>query len=199
VIWIAGQKDSCALVNTGGFPYFNMHLDPNGNLMHKNQHQTIERLGYAYSGSILYHSLAKYPDAYKKYVNYLGDSLIEGHLCYKMVITFPEFHYYKVIVKDKGETINTIADKFYLNNYEVLTANKMTSYENELKVGQTINLPNGYSKAAILFIRHDTHLPVCIKIYDDKGMLEEYGFMNLQVNSTIPDIEFTKSFAGYNF
>lgn len=48
-------------------------------------------------------------------------------------------------------------------------------------------------------IRKDNDLPVHIKVYDEQGMLEEYGFTKLEVNPVIQDEEFTEKYAGYHF
>jgi outer membrane lipoprotein-sorting protein len=199
VLWLEGHEDNDAIVNPNGFPYVNLHLDPNGKLMHKDQHQTIDRLGFAYVGNVLYHSLIQFPDAYKKYVNYAGDSTWDGYSCYKMEINFPDFHYYKIMVQGNKETVNTVADKYYLNNYLVLSLNHLSSYEDEIKAGTQLLVPNGYAKRTIILIRKDNNLPVYIKVYDDKGLLEEYGFTKLQVNPTIDDMEFTENYTGYHF
>lgn len=199
VLYIAGQDENEAIVNPNGFPYFNLHLDPNGKLMRKGQHQTIGRLGFAYTGSILYHSLEQFPDAYHKYVEYRGDTTVDGYPCSNVEINFPDFHYYSYLVMDDHETAASIADKLYLCDYLVLSANHLSSYEDVLKKGQIITIPNGYAKCTLVTIRKDIHLPVQIKVYDDKGLLEEYDFSNLQVNPTIQDAEFTENYADYHF
>lgn len=199
VLYIEGQEENEAIVNPNGFPYFNLHLDPNGKLMRKDQHQTIGRLGFAYTGSILYHSLEQFPDAYHKYVSYKGDTIVDGYSCYNIEIDFPDFHYYSYMVQDDHENTMTIASKLYLCDYLVLAANHLSSYEDAFKKGQIITIPNGYAKCTMVSIRKDLHLPIHIKVYDDKGLLEEYDFSNLQVNPAIQDAEFTENYADYHF
>lgn len=191
--------DNEALVNPNGFPYFNLHLDPTGKLMRKNQHQTIARLGYDYFTSVLYHSLLQYPDAYEKYVHYVGDTVWDGKACYKIEINFTNYACTPYTITDKGETISTIAAKYYLNEYEVLSINNLSWYGDELSVGQTILLPNAYAKRTILFIRKDLNLPVVTRVYDEKGLLEEYCFRNLKVNTTIPTAELSEDYTDYHF
>lgn len=199
VLYVEGQEDNQAIVNPNGFPYFNLHLDPNGKLMHKGQHQTLGRLGFEYIGSILYHSLLQFPDAYQKYVSYRGDTVCDGHDCYNLEIDFPNFHYYSYMVQGNNETVMSIAAKLYLNDYLILSANNISSYEDVLNKGQILSIPNGYAKCTMITIRKDIHLPVFVKVYDNKGLLEEYGFTNVQVNPSIQDAEFTENYADYHF
>jgi hypothetical protein len=198
ILWPEDESED-ALVNPNGFPYINLRLDPAGKLMHKDQHQTIDRLGYAYLGNTISHSLERYPDTYQKYVHYKCDTTCNGYPCYKIEIDFPEFGYYSFMVKDKGETVKTIAAKYYLNDYLILNANHLSSYEDELKVGQILSIPNVYGKCTLVTIRKEDNLPLEVTIYDNLGLLEEYSFTNVQVNSTISDVEFTSKYSDYHF
>ncbi|NNM95657.1 MAG: DUF1571 domain-containing protein [Bacteroidia bacterium] len=198
-LWLLGQNDNEAIINPNGFPYVNLRLDPYGKIMHKDAHQTIDRLGYSYIRKILYHSVNQFPDAYKKYIIRGEDTDYDGNSCYKLVMNFTDFHYLTVMVQNKGESVNSIADSFYLNNYLVLTANGLTSYEEELKPGTILSVPDVYAKTSVIVIRKDLNLPVYLRIYDNKGLFEVYGFTNIQVNTPMPDAEFTEDYPGYNF
>lgn len=188
-----------ALINPNGFPYFNLHLDPYGKIMRKNQHQTIDNLGYGYLSGVLFHSLIRYPDAYEKYVHYMGDTVWDGKACYKVEINFANFTFNPYTITDKGETVEKLAKRYYLNAYEILSFNKLSWYDDELSVGQTILLPNAYAKKTILLIRKDLYLPVVTRIYDANGLYEEYSFTNLQVNTIIPAAELSEDYPDYHF
>lgn len=198
-LWLQGKNNNEAIINPNGFPYINLRLDPYGKIMHKDAHQTIDRLGYSYIRTVLYHSVYQFPDAFQKYITRAEDTIYDGNQCYKIVMTFPDFHYFTIMVENKGETVNTIADKFYLNNYLVLTANGLASYQNEIKQGTILSVPNVYAETSIIVIRKDLNLPVYLRIYDNKGLFEIYGFTHLEVNTDMPDEEFTESYPGYNF
>ena len=199
VLYIEGQHDNEATVNPNGFPYVNLHLDPFGKVMRKEQHQTINRLGFNYISNILYHSLSKFPDAYTKYIKHDADTVWDGSACYKIEINFPSYTNTKYIVKEKGETVSKLASKYYLSEYQILTLNNISWYDDELDIGQQILLPGAYAKSTVLFIRKDNYLPVVIRTYDDKGFFEEYLYTKLQLNPVIPDAEFKEDYSGYHF
>jgi len=199
VLWVDGKEDGDAIVNPNGFPFVNLHLNPSGELMRKGQHQTILRLGYTYLGDMLSHSLAKFPDAFKNYVHCLKDTIWDNNPCYKVEVNFTQYATTPYIVTQKGETVSKIATQYSLCEYEVLTTNNISWYEDELKVGQTLQLPAAYAKHLVLLISKKNNLPLVIRVYDDKGLFEMYSFSDLQVNPTIPDPEFMENYSGYHF
>lgn len=199
VLWVDGQEDGDAIVNPNGFPYVNLHLSPSGKLMRKGQHQTILRLGYAYLGEVLSHSLAKFPDAYKNYVHLLGDTVWNNSPCYKVDINFTQYGNIPYIVTHDDETVSKIAARYFLSDYEVLTLNNISWYDDDLNIGQRLQLPAAYAKHLVLFISKANNLPLVIRVYDDKGLFEMYEFFNLEVNSTILDSEFTENYQDYHF
>lgn len=199
VLYLQGQNDNEATVNPNGFPYVNLHLDPYGKVMRKEQHQTITRLGFNYISDILYHSISKYPDAYTKYIKRDADTVFDGNTCYKIEINFSAYTNTKYTVTEKGETVAKLAAKYYLSEYQILTLNDISWYDDELDIGRQILLPSAYAKSTILFIRKDNNLPVVIRTSDDKGFFEEYKYTKVQVNSTILDAEFKEDYTGYHF
>jgi len=199
VLFVQGQNNNEATINPNGFPYVNLHLDPYGKLMRKGQHQTFLWLGFNHISDILSHSLAKYPDAYTKFVKRDADTVFNKDSCYKIEINFSNYTYVKYTVTQKGETITSIAAKNYLSEYEILIHNDVSWFTDELEIGKQLILPSAYAKSTTLLIRKDNFLPVDVRIYDDAGFFEEYIYTKLQLNPTIPDAEFTESYSGYHF
>jgi len=199
ILYHQGENDNEATINPNGFPYVNVHLDPMGKTMRKDQHQTITRLGFNYISDVLNHFITTYPDAYTHYTKRDADTVWDGNECYKMEINFSGYANTTYIVKDAGETIAKLAAKYRLSEYQLLTLNNISWYDDELSIGRKILLPNAYAKTTVLFIRKDNYLPVVIRINDDKGFFEQYTYSHLQVNSIIPDVEFTEKYSGYHF
>ncbi|HTA83068.1 MAG TPA: DUF1571 domain-containing protein [Bacteroidia bacterium] len=191
------NSESKALVNPNGFPYADLHLDPKGKLMRQNQHQILTRTGLSYFGNIIQKNLAS--DSYNKNVHYQKDTVWEGKPCYKVEILFPDYKYINYTVKNNGETISGIAEKYLLSDYKIVALNKNLWYDDELKAGQTVVIPSKYAKRAVLIIRKDNYLPTSIEVYDDKGLFEKYSFTNMYINTRLPEIDFASTNSSYHF
>jgi outer membrane lipoprotein-sorting protein len=198
VLWIQGQNDGNALVNPGAFPFMNLNLDPYGSLMRKDQHHTIHEMGFQYLADILKDGLKRVGDKLDKYFVVVGEEKLNGRNCYKLAITFNDFAWTNYTVK-KGENLTSIARKLRVSEYMVLMNNTKISWYNDVKEGQTIQVPNAYGKLTILLIDKESLLPVSNKVFDDQGLYETYEYQNLEVNTTILPEEFTKEFKDYNF
>ena len=198
VLWIQGQNNGNALVNPGAFPFMNLNLDPYGSLMRKDQHHTIHEMGFQYLADVLKDGLKRVGDKLDKYFVVVGEEKLNGRNCYKLAITFNDFAWTNYTVK-KGENLTSIARKLRVSEYMVLMNNTKISWYNDVKEGQTIQVPNAYGKLTILLIDKESLLPVSNKVFDDQGLYETYEYQNLEVNTTILPEEFTKEFKDYNF
>lgn len=198
VLWIQGQNNGDALVNPGAFPYMNLNLDPYGSLMRKDQHHTIHEMGFQYMADILKDGLKKAGDKLDKYFVLVGEEKLNGRSCYKMAISFNDFAWGPYVIK-KGENLNTIARKLRVSEYMVLMNNPKVSWFNDVKEGQTIQVPNAYGKLTILLVDKEYLLPVSNKVFDDQGLFETYEYHDLIVNPTILPEEFTKDYKDYGF
>lgn len=198
VLWCEDKNNGNALVNPGSFPYINLNLDPNGSLMRKDQHHTINEMGYHYLADIIKDGLRKVGDKIDKNFVLLGEEKYNGRTCYKLSISFPDFTWNSYTVK-KSETLTTIARKLHVSEYMVLENNPKLDWYTDVKEGDVIKVPSSYSKLTLLLIDKEYFLPVNNKVFDDRGLFETYEYYDLQVNKPIDQREFTKGFEGYNF
>ena len=198
VLWCEGTNNGNALVNPGSFPYINLNLDPNGSLMRKDQHHTINEMGYHYLEDIIKDGLRKVGDKIDKNFILLGEEKYNGRVCYKLSITFPDFTWNSYTVK-KDETLITIARKLHVSEYMILENNSKLDWYNDVKEGDVIKVASSYSKLTLLLIDKEYMLPVSNKVFDDKGLFETYEYYDMQVNKPFDQKEFTKGFEGYNF
>ena len=198
VLYVDGQNDNNALVNPGKFPYFTMSLNPHKSIMRKDQHHTIDDLGFAYIAKIILKSLPKDPKIFEKTFIYLGVIEWKGHHCYNIYSEFNDFKYVSYTSK-KGETVSSISDKFNCGEYRILEKNPKLKANEELKEGTIISVPNCYANKTILYIDTSTHLPLNINIFDAEGLYESYEFTDVRINTFFLKDEFSRYFSQYYF
>jgi hypothetical protein len=199
VLWVQGKDNGKALVKPNSFPFFNLHLDPMGNLMRQDQHHTLNEMGYDYFAGIIQHSIDKLGDKFGSYFEYEGEERINNRTCYKINVNNRDFGYTDYTVGE-GESITSIARKFYLAEYMILEKNpKFKDYFDILKKGQIIKIPTWYCKVVTIYIDQFYFLPISVKIFDDKGLFEEYNYHFLQVNPKFDEKEFRRDFKDYKF
>ncbi len=199
VLWVQGKNNGKALVKPNAFPYFNLNLDPMGDLMRQDQHHTLNEMGYDYFGSVIEYSKYKLGDKFDEYFKLIGEEKMNGRSCYKIVIDNKDFGYTDYTVGDH-ESITTIARKFFVAEYMIVEKNpKFKDYFDLVKKGQVIKIPTWYCKSVIMYIDKQYMLPISMKILDDKGLFEEYNYHFLQVNPTFEANEFTKDYKDYGF
>lgn len=199
VLWVQGKNNGKALVKPNSFPYFNLNLDPMGDLMRQDQHHTLNEMGYDYFGSVIEYSKYKIGDNFDEYFKLVGEEKINGRNAYKIIIDNKDFGYVDYTVGDH-ESITTIARKFFVAEYMIVEKNpKFKDYFDLVKKGQIIKIPTWYCKSVVMFIDKQYMLPISMKILDDKGLFEEYNYHFLQVNPTFEANEFTKDYKDYGF
>lgn len=199
VLWLQGQNNGKALVKPGTYAFFNLNLDPMGDLMRQDQHHTLNEMGYDYFANIITNIMKKLGNNFDQVFKLVGEERVNNRPCYKIEIDNTDFKYVDYTIGE-GESITSIARKFNIAEYMILEKNpKFKDYFDVLKKGQVIKIPNWYCRSVVLFIDKLYFLPISIKVLDDKGLFEEYNYHFLQVNPTFEQDEFTKTFKGYNF
>jgi len=185
-----------AIVNTNGFPWLNLTLDPFGQIMRKNQHHTVHDTGFDLLVKILEFELqGENPN---RYLSYENDHLWAGKKYYRVQLVNEDFKYTNYRV-EAGQDINTIAHDLNVNGYAILEINDDCSSYEDVKPGQKIRVPSKYAYKMILLIDKQTLLPVIITIYDDKGLFEEYSYNQFELNPNFANDEFEEDFSEYHF
>jgi outer membrane lipoprotein-sorting protein len=198
VLYVHGQNNNNALINTNGFPWVNLSLDPMGSIMRENQHHTLYESGYAHMVSILEHLTAKYGKEADGFMKNEGTIVWNNRPCWHIIFTNPHFNYYKYTLK-QGETILSIAAKAKLSEHMILELNKKLKSYSDATSGQTIIIPNDYSPKLELYIDKELKMPLLMKVYDEKGLYENYDYKNVVINPIFSPSEFDKSNPEYNF
>jgi Protein of unknown function (DUF1571). len=198
VLYVSGQNGGKAKVNPGSFPWVNLNLEPEGDLMLQDRHHGIFDAGFGYTISLLEYLMNKYPDQKDQLIKYNGVYKLQGVDCYYLTFTNPN---YKLITYVAGfnETPISIAKKNHLNFYSIIDNNKSLKPTEVIKPGTKLQIPNDYALKMELLIHKDKLYPVHLKIYDHKGVYEEYYFQQVTLNPPFKDIDFSEKNPDYKF
>jgi hypothetical protein len=196
VLYVQGQNNGDAWVYPAKFPYVTISLDPNGSLMHRNQHHSVLDAGYGVIADLI-RVPPQRSDAYRRSFRYQGDTTIQGRPCYLLRSDFPQFKYvsYKTT---GGETAAKIAERFGCGEFRIAQRNDI-GYEDVLPEGKVLQVPNAYGRRTILCVDQKMMLPLAVAVWDDKGLFESFEFSQVVANQPIPAAEFTKEYKDYKF
>jgi hypothetical protein len=186
-----------ALVKPHAFPYMTLNLDPTGNLMRKNQHYSINELGYGFIGNSIALTLSKDKNGINNF-SYKGTTHKNGYSCHLLEYENINYSYIDYTVQER-ETASSISSKLYVNDYLLRDKNDLLNDFGYLKKGSVLKVPNLYCKKAILFIDENTMLPISISLYDDSGLFESYDFSALQINKAFTENDFKRENKNYGF
>ncbi len=198
VLYKQGENDNKAVINTNGFPWMNVSLDPMGDVMRNNQHHTVYQSGYAHLMSILEHLILKYQKELEVIMVKKNSIVWEGQDCWVIVFTNPHFHFYKHTMR-AGESILGIATKEKLSEHMIMERNPTLKSFTDVKAGQVIELPNDYSSKLELYIEKNRMIPLVMKVYDNQGLYEYYEYNNVKLNPTFDSNDFNKDNPNYGF
>jgi outer membrane lipoprotein-sorting protein len=198
IIYAEGKYNNKAIINPNGFPWINIKLNPNEDLMRNNQHHTIFQSGFDHVISILEFICNKYSNEIGKMVINNGTIYKENIECYSITLTNPYFEYIDyTIIED--ETIEDIALRYKLSAYMIMENNSAIKDYDDIYIGQVIKIPNDYSPKMNLLIDKEKLTPVLMEVFDHMGLYESYEYSNVSINPTITTEEFSKDWSEYGF
>jgi hypothetical protein len=197
ILYNAGKMNNKALVKPNSFPFFKLTLDPTGNLMRKNQHYTINEMGFEFVGKAVSLTISKDKEGLNNF-KYYGKSSKNGYSCYLIEYENKNFGYVDYTVGEK-ETVSYISTKLCVNDYLVRFKNSLLNDYDYVKPGKILKVPNLFCKKAIVYIDEKLMLPVAVSLSDDVGIFESYEFTKIDLNKPIKDEEFSKNYKDYHF
>jgi outer membrane lipoprotein-sorting protein len=197
LLYVSGWNDGKVLVNPGGFPYINISLDANSMTLHKDQHHTINEVGFDYLIDIIKDAIRKSGDKFDSYFKYEGEVMWNQTPCYKITISNESYKFESYITKE-DESLISIARKLKLSEFKIAELNKISDY-GPVKPSKVLIIPNSYARTTELLIDKQTWMPVSSKVFDNEGLFEAYDYTNLKLNAVFAADEFNKNFKGYGF
>jgi len=198
VLYVKDWNNNKAKVNPNSFPWVNLNLDANSEIMRKDQHHSLNESGFKYVATVLDKTLKKYEVNASSLIKIIGSENYKSRDCYKILF---ENSYYKNIayIVKKNETITSIANENNINDYMILDKNKNIKNYNDISENQVIVIPGDYAKKMIILIDKTSYLPYLIQVFDDKGLYEQYEFSNIIIDPVFSKDEFFMNFKEYKF
>ena len=198
ILYLEGENDNKALVNPNSFPYISMSFDPHGSLLKSDGHHTIKEAGFVLFSQMFKSHIKSYGDSFFDFITYDGVYNWNERKCYKITINYINYRLEEYNCK-KGETLYDIAENNYINVAKLRFLNPEINDSKELQESQKITITNLYSKKSILYIDKENYFPIYQIIYDEIGLFEKYIYSQLNINTKIKAIEFTRDYQEYDF
>lgn len=198
ILYARGANNNKAIVNPNGFPWININLDPNDDLMRKNQHHTILESGFNYLISVLEYTCIIYQSEIETMIHNNGIVNYGGKKCYSLSMKNPHFGYLDYELKE-NESTTEVAQRLRVSEHMILELNNSIKDYGQSGKGQHIKVPSDYCSKIVLIVDKDEFLPLKMEIYDDQGLYEKYEFSEVKVNTTISAEEFSQDYADYKF
>lgn len=198
VLYVNGKNDNNALINPNGFPWVNVSLSPFGERMREGQHHTVFESGFYYFATIVEHLTKKYNKQTDGLLTYQGTVTFNNRLCHKIFVNNKNFEYVSHKV-DIRQSLLTIAKHHFICEHMILELNENIDDYNDVEVGDVIIRPNDYAKTITLLVDVERHIPLKLIVHDDKGLYEQYEFLDVILNPEIDPEEFSKDYEEYGF
>jgi len=198
VLYRKGWNNKKALINPNGFPWINVNLSPYGSQMRKNQHHTVLDVGYELFAPLMESMLKRYGKEINSMSEKKGARTFDGRQVWEIEINNPYFRWVDYTVK-QGENVTTIASQKKVSEYMIVMKNNSVDSYTDVKAGQTIKIPSDYAAQITFYIDQKTMLPLMLKIHDEKGLFEQYEYLNLKLDAQFSSDEFSEDFKEYNF
>jgi hypothetical protein len=192
---VTGEK---ALLNRNSFAIPLLRLNPIGNMMRKESHHSIFKAGYSFLLEVLEYLYKKYPEDNTSTWHNEGIVKYSDVPCYKIVFENPSFGYFDYTLKD-GENLEVLSRKMKVCDYMIFENNPQLHSFDDFKEGIKIKVPTDYAKRIIVYVDKEKFVPIGLKVYDDKGLFEEYTYTNIQINPDFSPQEFQIDNPSYGF
>lgn len=186
------------LVKPNTFPYVALTLDPFGNLVLENQHQTIFATGYDQLRGLLIQAKKRYASQAANLVRYEGKLTWEGRPCYKLVLEPPNYHIQTYNVQE-GDNLFRIAERLGVGWYKIMELNGFSKPDVSLKPGQILKVPSDYGKRITLIIDEVQKVPLVVEVEDENGLYERYEYYKVVLNPPLSEMDFSRRNPAYKF
>jgi hypothetical protein len=198
VLYVTGNNGGKLKINPASFPWVTINLHPDSPLILNSHHHTVLEAGFAYFIAIIEKFIQKNENKGPRILEKFSKTKIYGSDCYIITLVNPEYRFSDYMVSSR-ETPLSIAKKLSINYYSILENNPGLKATEEIAPGSKVRVPNDYASKIELFINQDKLYPVNLKVYDPKGLFEEYTFTDVDINPEFDTAIFSTSNPQYGF
>jgi hypothetical protein len=198
VLYVTGSNGNKLKINPASFPWVTVNLPPESPLVLANRHHPMLEAGFNYFCRIIGSLLQKYESQGMQIIGGFSRVRVYGADCYAITLINPSYKVSGYEVKEK-ETALTLARKLNLNYYAILENNPGLKMNEVIHPGTRLTIPNDYGSRIELFIHQDKLYPVDLKVYDPKGLYEEYIFTDVEINPVYDESVFSAENPSYRF
>ncbi|MCS6789356.1 MAG: DUF1571 domain-containing protein [Bacteroidia bacterium] len=198
VLYPAEPGSQRMLVKPNSFPYLPLTLDPYGDLVLEDQHQTIHAVGFDLVRSLLLSAREKYRSLLTQLVRYDGSFIWDGHKCHKIVLSPPNYRI-ETYTAQQGENLFQLGEKLKVGWYKIMELNQLKSPNISLKAGQILKVPSDYGKVIRLLIDAERYIPLVVEVEDEAGVYERYEYYGVEVDPPFTDKDFSRNNPEYRF
>lgn len=198
VLYPSEPGSNRVLVKPNTFPYVSISLDPYGDLILENQHQTLFAAGYDQTRKLLLAAREKYRSELPRLVKYDGVLTWDGRKCHKLTLQPPVYQIQTYTVKS-GDNLFSIADRLHVSWYKIMELNGIKSPNATLKPGQVLKVPSDYGKVIRVIIDAERFIPLVLEVEDELGIFERYEYYSVVIDPPLTDKDFSKNNPEYNF
>lgn len=191
-IWSKNENNGVVQVSPGWLPFVTVNLSPESDELRNNNHHSIHKLGFDFLADIVQTIIKKYESSLTEILRYDGIQFVNNRNCHKVTIDFKEYKYINYTIKP-NENLVQIATKLKVNEFMLMLNNPSIKSFKEVKPGQIIRVPVEYAKTTELYIDQENMMPIVQRMHDEKGLFEQYEFLNLKYNPTLNENIFLTS------
>ncbi len=191
-VWSKDENNGAVKVSPGWLPFVTVNLSPESDELRNNNHHSIHKLGFDFLADIVQNIIKKYESSLSQILHYDGVQFVNNRSCHKVTIEFKEYKYVNYLIKP-NENLVQIAAKLKVNEFMLMLNNPTIKSFKEVKAGQVIRVPLEYAKTTELYIDLENMMPIVQRMHDEKGLFEQYEFLNLKYNPSLNDNIFLTS------
>lgn len=195
---VSGANSNKIKINPNAFPWVNLNLDPEGDLIMKNRHHPVYHAGYGYVADVLERLLNKYKDKSDQLIVSKGLFTYMGQDIWIIECNNP-FYKIQTYTVTKPETVYNLSMRLYINFCSILEENPDLKLFSEIPAGKTIKIPSDFASKMTIYLHKTQFYPLYIKVMDPKGMFEEYKFTNVVLNPVFKADTFADTNPEYHF